>query len=91
MNEIVFYFEVSEKAGMAFDRNGAPAKCGLSMNLGKAPVPHSYSELMRKCPQCREATSEMTHGFVKPDDLRIITPEEYQRLYGEDSDDHNAE
>lgn len=87
MSKITIYFKVF---GLAEDENGNPDWCGIKTELGTfAPgkeIP--YSELVKKV-----NLSDLL-AFVCLDkiglgetDAEIITPEEYERDYGDDEDD----
>ena len=68
-----------EIAGMAEDENGNPAPAGLQIVLGESTKEWPYEELMKN--HDIEALAVMFH--VKPEDITIITPQEYDERYGD--------
>lgn len=67
-----------EIAGMAQDVNGNPAPAGMQIVLGESPKEWPYEELMKDPPT--DALARLLN--VKPEDVTIITPEEYDERYG---------
>ncbi len=77
-------FEVD---GLAIDESGNPAPAGVSIALDAnddAKLP-DYQELVKSIR--KEGLLRMTclDGLAQPDDVVFITPEEYDRKYGEDA------
>ena len=69
-----------EIAGMAEDENGNPAPAGLQITLGESLKEIPYEELKKSADI--EAIAVMFH--VKPEDITIITPQEYDERYGDE-------
>lgn len=69
-----------EIAGMAADENGNPAPAGLQITLGESIKEIPYEELIKSADL--EAIAVMFHA--KPEDITIITPQEYDERYGDD-------
>ena len=67
-----------EIAGMAADENGNPKPAGLQITLGESLKEIPYEELMKSADI--EAIAVMFN--VNPEDITIITPEEYDERYG---------
>lgn len=73
-------FEVN---GFAEDENGNPCPAGLQMSIGDAKKEIEYEKLTENIDIEKVLDYAGLSGFVKPEDVKIITPEEYDRLYGE--------
>ena len=69
-----------EIAGMAADENGTPAPAGLQIVLGESVKEWPYEDLMKHHPT--DALARLLN--VKPEDVTIITPEEYDERYGDE-------
>ena len=71
--------------GLAVDESGHPAPAGLeiSMDVNNACVLPNYQELTQSVR--KEGVLRLTglDGFVKPEDMEFITPEEYDLWYGD--------
>ena len=68
-----------EIAGMAVDEHGNPAPAGLQIVLGESPKEWPYEDLMKDHPT--DAMARLLN--VKPEDITIITPQEYDERYGD--------
>lgn len=76
-------FEV--RAGLAYDlENGNPAPCGIQVELGEIPDSKypGYEALTSGLDMADVVKSFGLDGSVNPNDVRVISPEEYDRLYG---------
>lgn len=78
-----------EIKGLAVDENGNPAPAGVCMILDtndNAKMPN-YQELVKSIK--KEGLLQMTclDEIAQPDDIVFITPDEYDRKYGEDVDE----
>ena len=78
MNKVRVCFEI---AGMAADENGNPAPAGLEITLGESEKEIPYEELA-KAADIR-AIANMINA--KPEDITIITTQEYDERYGEET------
>ena len=83
MADLRVCFEIN---GLATDENGDPCACGLQMSFRTAEKEIDYSELTKDINIPAVIELAMLSGVVKPEDVRVITPEEYDRLYGGDVD-----
>lgn len=70
--------------GFAEDENGNPAPAGLAIALGETEQQVDYQLLTKNINI--DSVLELTclDGIVRPEDVRIITPEEYDEKYGDD-------
>ena len=73
-------FEVN---GFAEDENGNPCPAGLQMTIGDAKKEVEYGELTRNIDIEKVIDYAGLSGIVKPEDVRIITPEEYDERFGD--------
>lgn len=78
-NEVRLCFEV---AGIAADENGNPCPAGMQIAIGFTNEVIDYDDLMADINL--DAIADMIPGNVKREDIRIITPEEYDEKYGDD-------
>lgn len=76
MAEVRVCFEVS---GLAEDKNGNPCPCGLQITIGETEREIDYAELVENI--SLSAVADLLPGNVKPEDLTVITPEEYDAKY----------
>lgn len=87
------YFKVF---GMAHDEDGKPCYAGMKINFGRVNKDVAYSEIQKKVtdtPNWKEHILRFAHldtVGIKPENIDIITPEEYDRDYGDDGDDEEA-
>lgn len=81
MNEIKICLEIKD---LAVDENGNHCPAGMQISLGKTEKPIDYAELTKKIniPGILEMAALNELG-VKSEDVKVITPEEYDALYGE--------
>ena len=68
--------------------DGQPCTFGMQLDLGETDQPIEYGTLTKavNIDKLLEVASLDTIGVTK-ESLKIITPEEYDRLYGEDADE----
>lgn len=60
---------------------------GLAMTIGESEKEIDYQKLTALINKEGVLRMACLDGIVKPEDMRIITPEEYDREYGEDADE----
>ena len=68
------------------DENGNPAAVGLCVDLGEVEKDIKYEELAASINKERLLELACLEGIVKPEDVEIITPEEYGKEYGADEE-----
>lgn len=82
-----FYFKVF---GLAHDEQGNQTYAGLKMDLGETKAGVTYQMLVdnvKKVPDWKTQFIKMLHlnvAGVKESDIELITPEEYEKDYGDD-------
>lgn len=81
--EVKLFFEID---GIAEDANGNPGAVGLSItmeveDLEKVPT---YEQLAADVSIPGVLNACNLEGVVKPEAVRVITPEEYAERYGEE-------
>lgn len=59
---------------------------GLSMTIGESEKEIDYQALTASINKEGVLQTVCLDGIVRPEDMRIITPEEYDRKYGDDAD-----
>lgn len=86
-SEVCLYFKVF---GLGKDESGNPCYAGMKMSFGKSKNGVHYSEVQKKVQSIHDWKEQMlrlTHldtvGFG-PNDIELITPDEYDRDYGDD-------
>ncbi len=69
------------------DGNGDPSLFGLAMTIGESASPVDYGKLTRSIN--KEAVLRVCglDDLVKPEDMTVITPEEFALKYGDDEED----
>lgn len=68
-----------EIAGMAVDEKGNPAPAGAQIVLGESVKEWPYEDLVKYV-----NLDTVAHTFhVKPEDITILTPQEYDERYGD--------
>ena len=72
--------------GLAELEDGTPAPAGLAMTLGETEKQVDYWEFTRNVSIENVLKFTCLDGIVKPEDVRFITPEEYDEKYGDDED-----
>ena len=77
-------FEVD---GLGEDEEGNPVPAGLAMTLGETEKRVDYQEFTKNISIEGVLKSVCLDGIVKPEDVRIITQEEYDEKYGNDGED----
>lgn len=79
-----------EIEGLAEDENGKPYPGGLCLTLGEdtdpEATPEEYAALMECVNISAVLAIAMLDGLYTPADCRLISPEEYDRKYGEGED-----
>ena len=76
-------FEVD---GLGVDGKGNPVPAGLAMTLGETEKQVDYQEFAQNISIEGVLKSVCLDGIVKPEDVRVITPEEYDEKYGDDAE-----
>lgn len=72
--------------GLAEDEDGSPAPAGLAMTLGETKEQVDYWEFVQNISIEGVLKSVCLDGIVKPEDVRIIAPEEYDEKYRDDEE-----
>lgn len=80
MNELIIYFEIN---GLASDEHGNPCPAGMQLSLGETEKQVDYSELTRNINIPGVLKLASLDGIVKPEDVTVLTPEEYQARYSD--------
>lgn len=73
-------FEIN---GLGEDEYGNPAPAGLAVTLGETKAHVDYQELVQLVDIAGVLKSVYLNDIVRPEDVRIITPEEYNEKYGD--------
>jgi len=73
-------FEIAASAGMAYDEQGNPSSIGMQITIGESLEKIPYEELTKNIKI--DAVASMLK--VDPEEITIITPEEYDERYGDD-------
>ena len=81
MVDLRICFEIQ---GLAADKEGNPCPAGIEMTIVGAKEEIEYSELAKNVNISGVLLYAGLSGIVKPEDVRIIAPEEYDRLCGGD-------
>ena len=80
--------------GLGEDEDGNPVPAGLAMTLGETQKQFDYWKFVQNISIEGVLKAACLDGFAKPEDVRIITPEEYDLKHGDDADeetDHEPE
>lgn len=72
--------------GLAKDEYGDPAPGGLAITLGETEKQIDYQELAQNISIDGVLKLVCLDGIVRPEDVRIITPEEYDEKYGDEKE-----
>ena len=76
-----------EIQGLCEDENGNPCPGGVAMKIKDFPdegFQEKYNQLMERITPESFLKATRLSGIFRPEDCRIITPEEYNALYGGD-------
>ena len=73
--------------GFGIDEEGKPAPVGLAMALSETERQVDYQELTSAIKIDGVLKMTCLDGIVKPEDVKIITPEEYEEKYGDDDEE----
>lgn len=76
-----------EIQGLCEDENGSPRPGGVAIKIADLPdegFQEKYNQLMEKITPESFLEAAGLSGIFQPEDCRIITPEEYDALYGGD-------
>ena len=78
-----------EIQGLGQDENGLPCPAGVELTLGDEDAEEitgeEYRKLMENFSIPGILSAAFLDGIYKPEDCRLIMPEEYDRKYGEDA------
>lgn len=77
----------AEIQGLYKDENGNPCPGGFKIKIADLPdegFQEKYAQLMKKVTTESFLKATGLLGVFRPEDCRIITPEEYNALYGGD-------
>lgn len=81
MTDVRVCFEIN---GLGEDENGDPRPCGLQITIGETEREIDCAELVKTIDM--EKVADWLTGLgvrnIKPEDLMVITPEEYDAKYG---------
>lgn len=89
-NDVCIYFKVF---GMAEDEKGKPSWAGMKLSIGHASKDVPYSDIQKRVlsvPDWKKEILCLTHLEtigIKPENIELITPEEYERDYGDDDEE----
>ena len=86
MSELTIYLKIF---GLAEDEDGNDAYAGVKIGLGEVSKLPPYDEIARSIKKEALPNLICMQGLVKPEDIVIITPEEYERDYGDESEDED--
>ena len=67
--------------------DGTPAAFGVELVIGESATPVDYQELTEAVDKVGLLRTCCLDSIVKPEDIRFITPEEYDLEYGDDDED----
>ena len=70
--------------GLSRDEQGNPCPCGLEIELGETEQTIDYKELTKDLDVQEILNMTFLGGRVKPENVRVITPEEYDERYGDE-------
>ena len=70
--------------GVAEDDQGNPCPAGLQITLGETDEEIPYEELTKDLDISKLLAGAGLSSFAKPEDVTIITPEEYDERYGDE-------
>lgn len=80
-----------EIQGLGQDEHGAPCPGGLCLTIGDEEAPEisgeEYQQLMKTVSIPGILHTAFLEGLYRPENCRIIPPEEYDRKYGEGDQD----
>lgn len=76
-------FEIS---GLAEDERGNPAPAGLAVTLGETSEHVDYQEFVQNISIEGVLKSVCLDSIVRSEDVKIITPEEFDEKYGDDGE-----
>lgn len=72
--------------GLVEDEHGNPAPAGLAVFLGETERPFDYQALTESTSIENVLKLVCLDNIVKLEDVKIITPEEYDEKYGDDEE-----
>ena len=81
--KLMLFFEID---GLAEDKYGEPAPAGLTITLGETEKQVDYQKLVQNISIDGVLKLVCLDGIVGPEDVRIVTPEEYDEKYGDEKE-----
>lgn len=72
--------------GVAFDDDGNPATAGLALDFGESDSEILYEDLIKNIDVDALLKNACLNDLVKPEDVEFISPEEYDREFGNDEE-----
>lgn len=82
MHKVRVCFEILK--GLAEDEQGNPTPCGGQIKIGESEKEFPYDKLTANLDIPTLLARIGLSQIVKPEDVRIITPEEYDERYGDE-------
>lgn len=76
--EVKVCFEVN---GIAVNEAGIPCPAGLQITVGETDQEFDYMELAQAVDISKVLKMACLEGYVKPENVKIITPEEYDQRF----------
>ena len=84
MNKVIIYFEID---GLGVDENDNPCPAGMKIEWGETKDPISYNELTKNLDIPAILKIFWLQKMINPEDVHVISPEEYEAKYGGDDED----
>lgn len=81
MSKVIIYLEID---GLGEDEQGNPCPAGVKINLGETKQNIDYHELTKDLNIPGILKMMFLDASFRPDDVRVITPEEYDERYGDE-------
>ena len=80
MGKVRICFEISE---LGVDENGLPSPSGMQIELGETEKAIDYAELTKDLDIPGILKHVGLQEIIKPESVRVISPEEYDKRYGD--------
>lgn len=80
MSKVEIYFEIF---GLATDEDGNPDYAGMKLTLGEIEEKIDYEKLTKNINLKGILEMAMLDKLYDENDIRVISPEEYRKKYGE--------
>lgn len=81
MNRLTVYLEVD---GLAVDENGKPAPAVIKLDFGELKKTVTYEEITKNLDIAKLFAAMPGLSALDPAKTHVITPEEYDKRYGEE-------